>query len=366
MSVINVEKSKRKHTKNNEETNLYYNIRVTKPYDPATVSINVEKPITFSTSRTSPVLENPNDYELAVVRFYLPAEVPIFVINNIPGSPGYDENIWQFCQVGLEYDGSLEIVDLIYDPYCPPCLPVGSILFYQEFIDMINTAYETAYNQLLAVKPGLPPTAAPYLIYNANTELFSLLAQTAYNSQLANPVKIYLNINVFNRFFPSLPLKDIVDLGISTFAQLRIQDNKNNTSVSNPSVPIGYYEMLQEYRTLSLWNDLQTVLLETNQIPVEPEFEPSDKDITKRLLTDFEPFVQINNREAFQYQPQGALRWMDLKSNYPLNNIDLRVYWQSKTGQVYPLPLLQGQSATLKIRFRNKHTKDYYDEDLIY
>ena len=85
--------------------------------------------------------------------------------------------------------------------------------------------------------------------------------------------------------------------------------------------------------------------------------------MTRRLLTDFEPSTGINNRQAFQYQPQGALRWYDLKSEYPLNSIDLRVLWQTKTGKVYPLILLQGETATIKLRFRNKKTGVEFDEE---
>jgi hypothetical protein len=53
-----------------ENTNEYYNIRVVKPYDSATQSTNVEEPISFNTTKTSPVLQNTSDYELADVRFY--------------------------------------------------------------------------------------------------------------------------------------------------------------------------------------------------------------------------------------------------------------------------------------------------------
>jgi hypothetical protein len=354
MSKVIVETKRPKHQRKGENTNEYYNIRVIKPYNPALVQQNIPEPITFNTTRTSPVLQNPSDYELAVVRFYLPSEVPIFIFDNDP------DGIGQFLQVGFEFDGATFISNLVYDPYCPQCIPEGSVLFYQEFLDMINTAFEDAYAGITALKPAFPPATAPYMTYNATNQLCSLLAETAY----ATPtIKIYMNIVMYNRFFPSLPIRGIENYLTQTYASLRVQDNKNNTNATIPSIPVGYYQMLQEYSTLALWNDLQTILLETNSIPVEPEYEPSETDITRRLLTDFEPVVGINDRQAFQYQPQGALRWYDLKSNYPLKTLDLQVYWQSKTGKVYPLPLLQGESATLKLRFRHKGTQDYYDED---
>ena len=356
-TIINTQKPA--YVYKGENTNEYYNIRVVKPYDSATQSKNVEEPISFNTTRTSPVLDNPSDYELAVVRFYLPSEVPIFIFDTAP------DGIAQFLEVGLSYDGYTKISQLIYAPYCSECFPANSVLFYQEFIDMINTAFQDAYSNGLDgvkdVKPLFPPTTSPYMTYDATTQLCSLFAENAY----ATPdIKIYMNIVMYNRFFPSLPIRGVELYLTQDYANLRVQDNKNNTNASNPSIPVGYYQMLQEYSTIALWNDLQTILLETNAIPVEPEYEPTENDTTRRVLTDFEPAVDINNRQAFQYQPQGALRWYDLKSQYPLSTLDLKVYWQSKTGKVYPLPLLQGESATLKLRFRHKDTHEYYDEDL--
>lgn len=346
MSLVKVPTSKpKKDSGKYESTNEYYNIRITNPYNP-TATQSRPTPIVFNTTRTSPILQNPSEYELAVVRFYLPSEVPIFVFD--------PDGIEPFMNVVLEYNGTQIQKQIIYAPYCPVCIPPRSVIFYQEFLDMINTALTDAYADLKVAEPGLPPTAPPYMIYDASTRLCSILAETAYDSNLPNPVKIYFNTIMYERFFPSLLLRDIQRFLGFAYTQIYVHDTKDNTNAFDSSIPVGYYRVRQEYSSLALWNDLQSVLLETDQIPTEPEFEPTENDTTRKVLTDFEPAVDINDRTAFQFFPQGPLRWYDLKSQYPLRSLDLRALWQSKTGKVYPLYLLQGESATLKIRFRKK------------
>ena len=316
MSVV-IKQPERKHR--GENTNEYYNIRITRDYDVKSVQ-DGPLPISFNTTRTSPVLDDPSLYEMAVVRFYLPSELPIFIFDTDA------DGIGPHLQVGLEFEGAQFITTLIYDPYCPECIPANSVYYYQEFIDMINTALSTSFADMKAVKPLAPPTEAPYMTFNPTTRLCSLFAQTSYASALASPVNILMNIVMYNRFFPSLPMVQIRDIGIQTFIVLRVQDNKNNTTgTSVLPIPAGYFKMVQELPTLSLWNDLQTILLETDHIPVEPEYEPSENSTTRRLLTDFEPVVGVNDRVAFQFQPQGALRWYNLTSQYPLSNLDLKV-----------------------------------------
>jgi hypothetical protein len=352
--IIPSAKPERKNVGGN--SNEYYNIRVDFPLNPTTTTTTGYIPIVFNTTRTSTVLERPSDYEVAVVRFYLPSELPIFIWDTSA------DGIANFMKIGLSFEGVDIITDLIYAPYCPICFPANSVLFYQEFIDMINTAYATAFTALKLAKPLMPTTQAPYMTYDANTKLCALFAQTAYDSGLPNPITIYMNTSMFSRFFPSLPFKGFTNIASYGYANLLVQDNKNNTNASDPTVPAGYIRMIQEYSTLALWNDLQTIFLETDHIPTNPEFEGTANDTTRRILTDFEPTTGINNRQAFQYQPQGALRWYDLKSEYPLKSLDLRAFWRTKSGDVYPLIVLQGGNATIKLRFRNKITGEFFDE----
>jgi hypothetical protein len=112
--------------------------------------------------------------------------------------------------------------------------------------------------------------------------------------------------------------------------------------------------MTEEYSTLFLWNDLQKIILETDSIPTAPELLGSQTNKTRKIITDFEPLSQINDRSTIQFFPQGALRFYDLISNYPLTNMNVKIYWADKAGTQYPIYLNNTDNLTIKLYFKKK------------
>ena len=54
------------------------------------------------------------------------------------------------------------------------------------------------------------------------------------------------------------------------------------------------------------------------------------------------------------YTPQGEYRLIDMHSNGNLSRVDLQVYRRDKQGNLRPLPLHLGCSASAKLLFRHK------------
>ena len=328
----------------NEVNNVYYNIRIVKKLQDRFT------PAVYSVNRVSPIIDVPNDYELAVVRFSIPASnIPIMVWGNSP----YDSKTNPSSKVDklsitLSYDG-LDVTEILQ--FIPNTIGndiYGNTIWnYQEFIDIINVALDNAFTTLKTAKPLAPPTEAPYMTFNAQSELCSLYAQQLYDTTTTT-ILIYFN-NPLYQFFPSFQAFGL-DPSLPKAYQILVKDNKNNTPIS----PVGYYVMLQEYTTLSLWNDFTTIVFETDTLPVEPEFQPSQNDTTRRIITDFEPLADINNRQAFQYFGSGWKRYYDLKSAYPLSSVDIKVYWEDRDGKLYPVYLGVDEALTMKILFRRK------------
>jgi len=317
---------------------IYYNIDIRKPDDYKDLPFQA----VFNETRVEPVLKIPSDYELAVVRFSIPSQnIPIFL---------WKENAFS---VSLKYLNFVFTTTLQFIPNSPGGnydYYGKSIWNYQDLIDSINVGLLTSFNNFVAgVPPFLNiPTKAPYMIYDATTQLCSLIALTKYDSSFVNPVFIYFN-GALSNYFPALQ-----NFGTGDPILTKMIVVKNNF---NNEIQIGtdeYYKMSEEYSTLFLWNDLQKILIETDTIPVVNELLGSQTNKTQKIITDFEPLSQINDRSMIQYYPQGPLRFYDMISNYPMTNMNVKIYWADKAGKTYPIYLNSTDNLTIKLYFKRK------------
>lgn len=311
------------------DENIYYNFTY---YNDTTT----DQPAVINQTRTENILNDPSLYKLAVVRFNIPA-------TNIPTQGNFLEN---YYFVRMKWDGAETTVYLSHIQNSDDNTNV--IWNYQEFVDSINNALTTAYNNLLALKPLLPQTVPPFVYINIALEKLELFFETTYDSSIANNTEVIFNDHLYNRVIP-----------ISSFSLeekklfiIIVKDHKLNRQTIDG---VNYYIMHQETDSLALMNDFQNILFESDRIPIEPELIASTNNITKRVLTDFESIETINDRSSLQYYPQGPLRFIDLNSHYPMRDTDLRVYWTSKNGKSNTLFIPPGATFTLKILFRKKN-----------
>jgi len=157
--------------------------------------------------------------------------------------------------------------------------------------------------------------------------------------------------------FPSFPLNYFDPSNSPYGSQLRYQflpyNLQNNVNAGNPLIPANQIWVTQGYDTQGLMEDFQTILFETDHIPVESEFQPTINDTTRRILTDFQTTGRRDSDEV-QYFGSGWKRYYNLKSEYPLNTIDLRALWEDKWGQTYPIIIGINDTLTMKLLFRKK------------
>jgi hypothetical protein len=311
-----------------ESEYVYYNIRI----DNETSNGRAF----FNETRVQPILDNPSNYELAVERFYVPAmDIPIMIFKD------------NYYYVTLSFGGVDATVPLVWIPNTSGTDPYGnSIWNYQEMVDIVNVAFQTAFTTLGAG----PPTEAPYITYEAESNLFVFNAQRLYDPVFAGgaTIEIFMNINLYSLF--------------NSFQDFESEENdpkahkilvKNNGNNISPTLT-DYYSTYGEWVTLFNWNDLQSIVFDSNTIPVVPENLQSQTNETQKIITDFEPIQDINNRSAFQYYPQGPLRWYSLSSQQPLYNMNLNVYWKDNEGKLYDIIIEPTEVLTVKILFRKK------------
>ena len=324
-----------KITEDADADHIYYNITI-KQND---INRGIAK---FSENRVQPIVDNPENYELAVVRFNIPGtQIPIFLWRN-------DFKI-TFSYNGSDFTNDLQFIPNSpggnYDWYGP------AIWSYQDFIDSINAGFLACFNDFVAGTPAFSgkPTNPPFMTLDHNSQLCSIYAPVEYDSSIANPIKIYFNAKLFD-LFPSFQNIQTADPILAK--QIIVSNNFGLDNITLNS--IDYIKVEQEYTTLFLWTDLFNILFETNSIPVSTENLASQTNITRRIITDFEPLQDFNNRSAIQFFPQGPLRWYDLESNQPLRRIDLNILWSTKEGKVFPLRLNSTDELSVKLEFRRK------------
>ena len=329
----------RKNTHLSNADNVYYNVRVTNE------TPDTDKPIVFYENRVSPLLEHPVDYEVAVERFKISTlDLPIFIWDTQP--PLYVTLEYK----GANYEKQLTFINTgLNSPYGQ------AIWHYQDFLDIINLQLSAAFTDMKTAFPAAAPTEAPFFAFDATTELLILYAEQAY-ADAVNGVQIYVNEPLYY-FFPCFQVFAL--RLINKYFQLVINNNILTNRVTFNGKP--YLRISGEYTVLALWNDVQTITFESNNILIVPENQPSALNVTTMLITDFEPLDSIQNHTAYQFYPQGPLRYYSLTSSSPLRAIDVRVYWQDRHGNSYPIYLSLGEHMTLKILFRKKSAKQFED-----
>lgn len=129
------------------------------------------------------------------------------------------------------------------------------------------------------------------------------------------------------------------------------------TALTDPTTYANYYIFSQEYQTIGLWTSLRKIIITSNSIPVQNEFVPSDSiSSTLPIITDFVPNIQNpgDTKTIAYYFPQSQYRLVDLKSDLPLNTIDLKIFWQDKLNNTFPLLISSLQQGSIKLAFVKK------------
>jgi hypothetical protein len=137
---------------------------------------------------------------------------------------------------------------------------------------------------------------------------------------------------------------------------------------SVPTYPLQDYFIIlkQEISTIDAWCPISSIVFTSNQLPIIPsQFSSSNTTgnetnsaiIGNRfalVITDL-----MTNQQGFRpnviYNPTAEYRRLTLTGNMGIRNIDINVFWRSKTGQLLPFRLPSGGSASLKLLFEKKN-----------
>jgi len=357
---------------------IYYNIAI--PYNPDSTGFS---PAIYKQSLTQPILYNPHEYYLAVVRFSIPTQnIPIFIaeIQPFPNVNLLNTIYSVTIQTSaLNSSGQTFIQFITTTPNArqsaplTPSHPIADktafyyVYEYTDFLKMINTALQTAFTNM-PVKP--PGSAAPYFIYDSTNEEISLVAQTAfYDINSPGHIEVYVNYPLLT-FLDGIPT-NFYGVGLANGLDFRfnienLHNNFYNPPDIAPAIPPAYYIMNQNYHTLADWNSFKSLQIVSNLLPIKQEFIPDFNRLDQNtgvvnsqgILADFVPIINLGPeaRTTVEFVLDGPYRAINLYSGIPITAVDIFIYWTDQFGNQYLLDIPFNQVATLKLVFIRKST----------
>jgi len=305
------------------DTTVFYNINLDKSGRAA-----------LSDNRVENILDDPSQWELAVERLRLPSySIPYML---------FRDN-W-FVKIQDQNSNTVVTKQLVYIPTTTVPLSEGNVIWnVGELIEMVNVALNDAFDELKTLVPGIDPTEPPFIAKVGNLATFN--AQQNYG----NTIRVYFNDPLFFLWgtFQSFETK----FGQDTYYQIISKDNTFNKILIN-TVP--YYSTLTESSPFSLQSDFQTIVFETNSIPVSYELLGSIENRERQILSDLEINSNYTNGQVIQYSAAGPLRYYDLNSKYQLRRIDINIAWLDKNDTAYSVFTTKDNVITCKLQFRRK------------
>jgi hypothetical protein len=358
---------------------VYYNATLTN-------TTSGQIPATIIDTRSEPLLQNPEDWEMSVIRFDVSAQtVPLTIVNIV--SPGVIDPttpltlLTQFLFATLTVGGIDYTVQVSLTPSASYVQqPIGAIFNFQKLLDDVNAAFSAAYN-LIPVLMRPAGSAPPQFIWNPNTQLIDLYVDGNYLSPEQVPpyslptIQIWVStalwdyltgFNAFQNAMYSVSHKDVrIEGRRSTAIVLPAFGLRDGFPVSVASINTPLYSIQQEAQQTQNWNDARSLLITSSLLPVRPEYVPTSfttsnnsvSTATQRIVSDFlvpEEQNLLQSRNVFQYLPTAQYRMLDLYGKAPFFTIDLTMNWTDFAGDLFTLLLNPGAGLSVKILFRRK------------
>ena len=338
-----------------DDSHIYYNMNFTSGADAGIPNI--------TQNLIYPLITNPSEYHLSIVRFTLPTDlIPLF---------GWPQTSAQaadnaFYSVSLEWDGYITQVFLTYFSLDGPDAtfvglrePLFPIFYYQHFIDIVNIALETAFTNLMTAKPLAPVTVRPYFLYDTRTNKFSLVAPSGYwPSGGTTAPKIYINTPMEKYFEPIMTYYNGNTTSFGRNGIIPVKNNLNNT-VTNALAGAGLsYEMVCEYNNPASWRDIVSIIFTSSSLKSRAEFLPDPtgegRPTTSGIITDFAFPPDIFGRPDVEYLPTAQYRLVDLVGNDTINDVQIAIKWITSNGVVYNLVIPPYRNVSVKLIFQQK------------
>lgn len=406
----------------NDPYHIYYDLNIV---NNETTGTKRPPLLQFTEIRNNPYLMTPSDYFCSVIRFSLETPTLPLIIPQVKiGSMSANDLIYSVNFTHpLIPNGIQRFVQ--YEPQSGPEIPqpstptTASALFdeyyftysYKPFVDMVNRALRSAWNQVLINIPALGTGVggdgytidnAPYLYWDEEQNIATFVVpkevfetDTAQNQNPTYapslggvPISLYFNTPLFNLFVSFTAFfngNDYTNVFVTptTFGR-NFRILFPNTVSNNPytitaagvpqALPVfngkDCLRVSQEYPSTPLWNPVQSIVFTTSLLPIAPSLvsapvlfglgaaltNSGNNSNIANILTDLEVPLEKGwqTKPTINYTPTAEYRLFDLNGNAPLSAIEISVFWKDSFGQIHPFLLASGANSNIKIMFRRK------------
>ena len=334
-------------------------------------------PSSYIANKTQPLLNNAQDYYMAIIQFTIPLnQCPILIcpVNTTLGNSNTTPlkvGIRDFS-TGIYYERPLiwtpELINesvVVQNGGTQVITPYYYMYQYETLINMLNTALTLAFNDYNAMNVANPHFThpCPFFVYDATTKLISLIAHQSWITATPLTQAIYVNNEMYN-FLDSLPVKVYSNLVNPTVKDnvFTIKYNGINSYPTNTYPTVGtYIQMIQEYDQTYLWNSLRKVIITSGSLPVNKEQTPlfnnfnNDLSNSIPIIADFiVGSTSAGDSREIAYYSTTTYRLIDINSNLPLTKLQFEIFWLTTNNEIIPLQISNSQAITLKLGFFKK------------
>lgn len=189
------------------------------------------------------------------------------------------------------------------------------------------------------------------MVYNPTLQVFTIQYDTTSYGTGYNLINVYFN-NALEYLLSGFLYTYSSNENSNQYALLNLSDSGTFT---------------QDYSTIQQFSPISSVVFTTSLLPIYSSVTPGVNIYSNNVLVDnsttynFKPILTDFSATDLIFQPvlqysAVIYRWIDLKPNQTINQLDLYVYWLNKfTGLYVPLYLHLGGSASIKILISNKY-----------
>jgi len=346
---------------------IYYNVN----FSPTPGSSR--STMSYSVQLNSPILERPEEFSLAIVRFDLAiADIPFTIFRIQEGLTQNNPNLG-IHSFTLSYGGndytSYTTYGTIFSAIPTPIPPSQNngtqyvteyyyIYIISEMLTYFNNALSQCVDNLLLANPMLSPLNKPYLRYDATTKLINFYVPSKFET---SNVELWYNQSTYNFIFGFTHYYNFGTVQPNKQYRLFINTDVNYSNGYTPYgtvpvIPPIWYVFNPDLPQSDTWLELKSIVLKTSLIPIRNEYSISVDNYTvtpEPILTDFSvPYDIGNNPAPISFVNQGNYRYIDLLSENPLSQIDIAVFWKDRRGVLRPMiSYISDKISNIKLAF---------------